>query len=474
MTTLTKHRGILGLTGIDPVGAVLSIGRKETFGKKDNTDRFWLVQPREENGVRLLHPAFEFFNKASDEKRQMIKGNIVHAKQDDCYWDDLTLYRFPKDHPLYKKSRPNSKPFCVGDGINATRWVGPGPDDCKSIPCPNDRCEFRIGKHPVCKPSVKFLFRIAWDDPKFPSMLVRFDCKSWWTAANFNGTEKQVGKDGKSHIVRNGFFGYLENIARELGISDCKLFGFPFIMTLTHRTKPSDNYRFPVVTIAPAVDPVMFFMQQRSNIKLLAERMPILIADEIAQEPDVMYDEPARIQIGRVSQADTNGAAVVTVEPEPMAEKTPTAPSDEGRQKAISSSKNESASPESAVLNEIDGKNGHVLLFPAKWAEERKKLVKRIKSAWKDISEATLGNNIVLNSDKDIAIAELRFRIHAWQRVYSDLGETDEWNSITIGGDIMSIPESPMKGDDDKVCLASVAAKLLARWNELKKNKKAA
>ncbi len=455
MKTLTRHRGILGLIGIDPVGAVLSIGRKETFGKKDNTDRFWIVQPREDNGVRALHPAFEFFNNAPDEKRQTIKGNIVHAKMEDCYWDNLTLYRFPKDHPLYKKSRPNNLPFCVGDGIAATRWIGPGPDDCKPIECPNDRCEFRIGKHPVCKPSAKFLFRIAWDDPKLPSMLVRFDCKSWWTAANFNGAEKQVGKDGKSHIIRRGFFGYLENVARELGIPDCKLFGFPFIMTLTHRTKPSDNYRFPVVTIAPAVDPVTFFMQQRSNIKLLAERMPILIADEIAKEPEVMYDidTPKRIQIGKPVAANdgTNSTTVITVEPE-------TAPAD-----ILPDQKPEKVAqkpPQEAT----DGFKGQFSLYPENW-----KYQKEWRGIpWKDLQKKIAGNEL----DKELAVYECRFRIVAFEDVFKKLGAHDEWKNLTVGGEIEKIPILPIKGDEEKVCLAGVVGKLTERWKKLDEAKK--
>lgn len=466
------------LQGKRQVSVVVATGRKGDKGAPIEKDMFHLVEPNEnKQKVKPYHTAFAAFNKAPKEKRRVLYGIITHITEHDALWYERAAQQlrvpFYQNLGWYKNARekqqtvahPNRLRACHGGGPDgkAIRWFGPGPNDFKVIDCPGDRCEFSIKmegeKKAPCGLSMDFLFQLMWKDEfaGLPSVTARYPSHGMGTLRNFIG-----------------FFDEINTAIKALGIEKPVLYGFPFMMSLGEKTKPSEGWIWPTVTITPMMSPLDFFYAQterRKQLKDMAAQIPAVInvTEEMEQRPTVyLMDEIGPLKIGQ-----TTGDAIVTIEPEPIGEKTPTTPVDEGRQKTTSSSKRCSTSLESAALSETDGKNGHVLCFPTNWDTERKKKVARIGSAWEKVSEATLGNNIILDKDKDIALDELRFRIHAWLQIYADLGETDEWNSITIGGDIMAIPEAPMKGDDDKVCLASVAAKLLARWNELKKRKAA-
>ena len=155
---MSNYTGIKDLHGRDPVGCVVSIGIKSSRGFPTATDRFHIINPREESGVRHLHPAFASFNKAGPEHRKIIRGNIVHASMSDCFESHL------KAQVVKKPAHPDMKPQCVGDGVKATRWGGPKPDDFKEIKCLHDLCEFRQKKPPLCKPWLRFLFRLRWKD----------------------------------------------------------------------------------------------------------------------------------------------------------------------------------------------------------------------------------------------------------------------------------------------------------------------
>ncbi len=69
--------GIAGLRSREPVGVVLSLGIKDERGVPTQKDRFHLVQPKEEGGRRLPHPAFRAWTEAKDEGvRKFMRGNI--------------------------------------------------------------------------------------------------------------------------------------------------------------------------------------------------------------------------------------------------------------------------------------------------------------------------------------------------------------------------------------------------------------
>lgn len=266
---MTKYSGIEGLEGREQVGAVVTAGKKSGRGFPEETDRYHIVQPREENGVRHPHPAFSQFNSAGSERRKVIRGNLVHAYKDDCFES------FLKAQSIGRKMHPNKKPYCLGDGALATRWSGDDPEKFDEMVCPNRRCEFRLTKPPACKPFLRLLFRVRWsEESHMPSFLVKFTSGSWNTAGNFKG-----------------FFDYWENVAKELDMKEFKLFGLPITLTLAYQTKPSDKTKFPVTTISSEADPIDFFMRQQANMKELAGSDLIAITDAQEQTPEVVYED---------------------------------------------------------------------------------------------------------------------------------------------------------------------------------------
>lgn len=271
-----EYKDIKGLSGREPIGAVVSIGVKDkNKGFPTQTDRFHIVQPKAENNVRPLHSAFASFNAAVPEKRQVIRGNLVHATMDECFEHHLKAQ-------VLRKAHPNKKPACVGNGIKATRWEGPGPDDFMEIKCLNELCEYRQTTPAKCKPFMRFLFRVRWQDGvNFPTPLVKFTSGAWNTTANFLG-----------------FWEYMEGTAKQLGLTDYTLFGFPFILSLHRQTKPSAQQSFPVVTVSPEIDPVNFFMQQRSDIRQLSADVPaIALTDQSEQAVDAVFEDVESISV---------------------------------------------------------------------------------------------------------------------------------------------------------------------------------
>lgn len=260
-----RYDRIEGLTAREPVDAVLTVGEKiMPKGYPGNTDRFFVHAAYEEKqgtiGVRPNHPAFAKFNGAAPEHRKSIIGNIVHAERAECFVHSLTNQKAP-DNSKWVNS-PNQKPFCTGDGIRATRLyaIGDnGDEDFRSIPCPNDACEFRQGDAKMCKPFARLYFRPQWPaGSSLPTPLMKFETRSWNTVANMLG-----------------FFEFIENAARGLALDSYTLFGFRFVLTLHRKTKATRQRAFPVVTMSPDVDPLTFFMQQRRDVALAGGR-PLL------------------------------------------------------------------------------------------------------------------------------------------------------------------------------------------------------
>jgi len=271
----SRYTGIAGLEGRDPIGVVLSIGKKKDgTGFPIERDRFHLVQPREESGVRHPHPAYAAFNAAAPEKRCIVRGNLVHANRADCFSYNL------RAQVLDRKAHPDRRPCCEGDGKHAIRWTGPGPDDFTKVQCPNKLCPYSQGDNPPCKPFARLLFRLRWPEGNpLPCLLAKYTTGAWNTTANLVG-----------------FFDYIEGTARQLGMADYKLFGFPFVLTLTQQTRPSQKTKFPVVTISPDdVDPIAFFASQVERRQALTAYQPETL---IEATPEVEYEDVRSISRG--------------------------------------------------------------------------------------------------------------------------------------------------------------------------------
>ncbi len=271
---MTDMQGIKDLRGRDPIGAVVTIGVKhKERGFPTETDRWHIVNAREEAGIRHLHSAFGAFNSAPVEKRKVIRGNLVHATAADCFEYHL------KAQVIKKPAHPDKRPACVGDGIHAIRWMGGDADNFENIKCPNDRCEFRMTKPATCKPFSRLLFKLRWQDGvALPTPLVKFTTGSWNTVANLKG-----------------FFDYIEESANQLGLKDYTLFGFPFLMTLQYQTKASVQSRFPVVHISPEIEPVDFFRMQRKNIAQLQQEHIVALPD--LQEAGEVFEDVSNISV---------------------------------------------------------------------------------------------------------------------------------------------------------------------------------
>jgi len=251
--TLPIYRTIEGVDGREPVGAVLTIGKKGPSGAPVDNDRFFFVSPYEVNGVRSQLIEFGRFNTADPKFRAVIHGNLVHAHIEDSWLHHLRAQKLPNPNP----NPPARKPACTGDGTKATRFSGMDGDDevWKEIDCPNRLCEFRQGVKAACKPMGRLYFRPGWShyrDETFhglPTPLVKWTTGSWNTVAN---------------VV--GFFDHVRAQAANLGLASWSVYGLPFTLTLGRKTQPQHERAFPVVSISPLVDLVEFFLMQRRQL----------------------------------------------------------------------------------------------------------------------------------------------------------------------------------------------------------------
>ncbi len=268
------EKTIKDLKGSEPIGACVTIGIKGARGFPTERDRWHIVVPREADGVRGYHPGFKGFNGAPAEQRHVLRGNLVHAHQSDCFEYYLRAQ-------VLKDAHPDRKPACSGNGVSAMRWEGPEPDNFMEIRCPAEHCEYRQCEPPKCKPFMRFLFRLRWKEGVgLPTPLVKFTSGSWYTTSNFLG-----------------LFEYIDIVARQIGLKDYSLFGFPFTLTLMQVTKRSRKTKFPVVVVSADVDPVQFFKQQRQLLREVAEPMPMALTDEDQQKPALVYEDHKQINI---------------------------------------------------------------------------------------------------------------------------------------------------------------------------------
>lgn len=292
-----KPRGIKALEGREPVGAVLSIGIKGPTGAPHQKDRFHILEPMPHqkkiagrHGERTIevrdhHPRFGPFNGARPELRKTISCQLVHQSEADAWTYYLKAYQV-KGQPHH----PRRLPFCVGDGTEARRYMGKveGEHRFEQIACPHDRCEFRqrprtgrgLGPAP-CKPWGKLLFRVVWQNGNMPTMLLK------WTTGSWNSIKNAIG-----------MFEYLHQQARMV-LGDGRpytLGGFKFSMTLGEGTNPEERSRFPVVTFAPEIDPIDFFMGQVDRYERIGSVMgkpalpaPMTLDHETAEQDTLDY-----------------------------------------------------------------------------------------------------------------------------------------------------------------------------------------
>lgn len=289
-----SYSGIASLTGRDPIGAALTIGTKAPSGNPTNADRFYFKLPVatsvSDKLVKPEHPAFAQFNAAPAEQRQVIRGNLVHATQAECFEYALAAQVLGRAWEAWPGAHPNRLPVCRGDGHTATRLYGIGPDgaeDWREIECPDRACQFRLGKGPkACRPAMRFLFRPRWRDGSFlPTPLTLLASHSWASAANFLG-----------------FFEYVAAQARQLGLESHSLYGLPFVMTLAMKTKPSEKARFPVVSVSPDGDLIAFLLAQRRDVAQIGggavAALPATLQDPDVADPIRAADDFAEIEPG--------------------------------------------------------------------------------------------------------------------------------------------------------------------------------
>lgn len=283
-----RHQGIEGLEGRLPIGAAVTVGVKGPSGAPTNTDRFFFVLPHDvkdgKHSIRPLHPSFASFNGAEPAKRQMLRGNLIHADRSECFSYNLRAQVLA---PLDKwPAHPQKRPACTGDGNVATRYYGEtGADDFREIECPNELCEFRQGAKKLCKPFAQLLFRPRWSEGStLPTPLTKLTTGSWYSTA-----------------VLLGFFDYIAAQAKHLGMESYSLFGLPFTLTLTRKTKPQEGQAFPVLAISPECDLIQFFLAQTESRSRLAAGNPALALPAVAltdpemNDPEVLASDLAAI-----------------------------------------------------------------------------------------------------------------------------------------------------------------------------------
>lgn len=281
MTERIRFNGIDGVTGSDPFFNVLSVGVKDDRGYPVQNDRFHIVVPHEVDGRRIYDPAFEKFNNAKPEQRMAMKGVLVHSTMKECYnWYRMAMVSFKN------KMHKDRRPFCQGDGTSALRWMeNEGQHVFKKIACPNFNCEYHLSDPQLCKPFIRYYFRLVWSKGSpfegLPTPIVKYVSRSWHTTSNFYGSEKEESK-----IIRKGFLGLVLNIANQFQMED-QLFALPFTMKIVPRKKRSKGLVFPTVHIIPDIDLPTFFLARRrefAELKVPVARISALSPSENTED----------------------------------------------------------------------------------------------------------------------------------------------------------------------------------------------
>ena len=271
---MTTYDHIEGLSGREPVGAVLRIGKKGPKGNPIDNDRFYICQTQMgDDGRRPEHPSFKPFNKAQSVS---IRANIVHATVADAWNHHRRAQVLGPAWKQWPKAHPNMRPICEGDGVKATRLYGIGEDgveDWQEIDCPNNLCEFSER----CPPMSRLYFRPRFPNhPELPLPLMKWASKSWNSSANVKG-----------------FFEYVDAQAHQIGLADYSLFGLPFILELAKKKQASKGRSFPVVSMSPDCDLIEFFVGQRARLEAAGGSVPQLVGATSEEEGVPIIDVDA-------------------------------------------------------------------------------------------------------------------------------------------------------------------------------------
>lgn len=289
---LTPFRGIEGLEGKEPVGAVLTIGtRGGERNQPIDRDRFYIKSPdatsggsKEERALfRPQHPAFGVFNAAAPDLRRSVRGVLVHAREEECFEWHRKAQKLPAPFKNHSKL-----PACTGDGRQAQRLkiIQGGEVQYEAMPCPNDLCQFAQQPNertpPCCKPWARLLFQPVWQSDKLPTPLMKFTTQSWHSIA-----------------ALVGFFEYIREQAKLCGVDHPQLFGLPFELTLGEKTSPEKGTKFPVIRITPTLMIQAFLVGQVQRGEQLAQgKRYIALLDAPEQHPDVVAQDHAEVNAG--------------------------------------------------------------------------------------------------------------------------------------------------------------------------------
>ncbi len=288
-------RGIAGLTGKEPIGAALTVGKKGSNGAPTEKDRFHIMLPvattaefKTSSGKaysslkRDPHPSFNTFNSAAPETRKIVPARLVHAVEKECFEYKMAAQQITVNGVLLK--HPKKAPVCTGDGVHAQRWDEKAQKYVE-IPCPGDRCPFTqkpaSGPTP-CKPWMRFIARFDFPpNPAtgrgLPSIPFKYTSASWNTVGAFKG-----------------FFDSFTNSCRGMGIDPAlvPLFGLPVVLMLAKKDDPVAKTEFPIVSISVAGDGdllawIQFQAARLGEVRKMIGMVPAL-TDPEQQEPDVL------------------------------------------------------------------------------------------------------------------------------------------------------------------------------------------
>lgn len=259
---------IAGRTGTVPVGLAVTMGIKTDRGVQER-DRFHLMDARETDGKRGVHPAFAWFARLPREQRLMLECTIAHATWDDALRQQLYAHAPPQGASA---KPPGRRPWCTGDGRTAMRWL-PDPKDANAPPLPQqivclgDKCRFRqrrnasgVGVRPDCGAMTVLRFRLSFPEhPEVPTPIAQF-----------------ASKGEATHDAILGLKEDLDKTAAAMGVPDYSPLGYRFVMRLVQK-KHAPDAAFPrgrayyAVEVSPVVSAADFLARFLSFRRLTAD-----------------------------------------------------------------------------------------------------------------------------------------------------------------------------------------------------------
>lgn len=291
---LARYDHIEGMEGKVPVGCQIAIGLKLANGniQPGSNDRFYVKVAAADRpgkaGVRVLHPAFEAYNNAPKDRRQVMYGNFVHAEQSAAWTHQLMAYVLGKRDGRDWPAHPRRKPSCVGDGVKATRYFGEhGEDDFREIACPHHACPF-YGTD--CKAFGRVYFRPDWAAlgfPNLPPILAR------WETRSPQNVDAWVG-----------FWKYIQEQAQAWGLPGLSAYAIPFAMSIQRKTNPAEKSNYPIISVSVNGDLLRIIHAQRKAIQAAGGvlALPAFAGAEDDEEnaPDALAESWAELSPGPI------------------------------------------------------------------------------------------------------------------------------------------------------------------------------